>query len=117
MAEKLIKYEELARHNKSSDLWLAINDRVYDLTPYVNEHPGGPLILQKHAGKIASYAFELAAHGDGAKKKMREFEVGRIDPACVPAEDQLEKKQDSGLGLIVLLALVAAAAGYYFYMM
>ena len=68
---KLIGFEEIEKHSSATDLWVVIQDKVYDLTSYVNEHPGGPLILQKHAGKIASTAFELASHGKSAKAKMR----------------------------------------------
>jgi hypothetical protein len=37
---------EVARHNTDEDLWVIINGRVYDLTVWLNFHPGGrdPLI-------------------------------------------------------------------------
>ncbi|EOA32447.1 hypothetical protein CARUB_v10015723mg, partial [Capsella rubella] len=36
---------EVAEHNKRNDCWIIIKDRVYDVTPSVEEHPGGDAIL------------------------------------------------------------------------
>lgn len=33
--------EDIAVHNKPDDLWLAINDNVYDFTDFAPDHPGG----------------------------------------------------------------------------
>ncbi|KAJ5965677.1 acyl-CoA dehydrogenase [Penicillium waksmanii] len=32
---------DVASHNKSDDLWVIIDDKVFDLTNYMHEHPGG----------------------------------------------------------------------------
>ena len=36
-----VTVEELAKHNKNDDCWLAIYDKVYNVTPYIKFHPGG----------------------------------------------------------------------------
>jgi L-lactate dehydrogenase (cytochrome) len=33
--------EDIAAHNTPDDLWLAINDNVYDFTEFAPDHPGG----------------------------------------------------------------------------
>lgn len=32
---------ELSRHNTKDDCWLAVHQKVWDVTDFVDEHPGG----------------------------------------------------------------------------
>ena len=41
----MITREELARHNTREDCWMSIEGMVYDVTPYIQYHPGGDKIL------------------------------------------------------------------------
>merc|ERR1712014_516463 len=34
--------EEVAKHNKKEDLWIAVKGIVMNVTDWVDEHPGGP---------------------------------------------------------------------------
>ena len=38
---RIITAEEVGQHNKTSDLWLAIGDSVWDFTEFAPRHPGG----------------------------------------------------------------------------
>ncbi|PLB44146.1 hypothetical protein P170DRAFT_513400 [Aspergillus steynii IBT 23096] len=49
--------EDVARHNRSADLWVIIDKEVYDLTNFQAEHPGGDRILRRLAGQDASKEF------------------------------------------------------------
>ena len=55
-ADKVFKLAEIAAHNTASSIWLCINGGVYDVTPYLNDHPGGSEIMLHHAGKVATRA-------------------------------------------------------------
>ena len=33
--------EEIAHHNNEGSAWIILNDRVYDVTNFLLEHPGG----------------------------------------------------------------------------
>ncbi|XP_013386990.1 cytochrome b5 [Lingula anatina] len=37
--------------------WIIIDNKMYDISGYVSQHPGGDIIL-KHAGKDATLAFQ-----------------------------------------------------------
>ena len=52
------------------DLWIVIEDRVYDVSTFW-EHPGGMQELTNHAGADATKAFKLKNHSDSAKKEMK----------------------------------------------
>lgn len=52
----------VATHNSVSSCWSVINGKVYDLTKWVNEHPGGPRAITGICGVDGSSAFN-GKHG------------------------------------------------------
>ncbi|KAK4056776.1 hypothetical protein OIO90_002328 [Microbotryomycetes sp. JL221] len=50
--------DQVAKHNSKDDLWMIINGKVYDLTTFAPEHPGGMKVLIKYAGKDATAEYE-----------------------------------------------------------
>ena len=52
---------EVAKHNDTKSLWIVVDKKVYDVTKYMKEHPGGPAILKGVAGKECSKEF-YASH-------------------------------------------------------
>lgn len=36
-----LKTADVASHNKANDLWIIVDEDVYDLTKFQEEHPGG----------------------------------------------------------------------------
>lgn len=63
MAEtkKYITSEELKGHNKAGDLWISIQGKVYDVTNWAKDHPGGDIPLLALAGNDVTDAF-IAYH-------------------------------------------------------
>jgi cytochrome b involved in lipid metabolism len=49
--------EEVLKHATGQDCWSVINGQVYDLTSYVNEHPGGAALINAICGQDGSAAF------------------------------------------------------------
>ncbi len=64
MSKELKEYEwsEVAEHNKEDDYWIVINNKVYNPTDYINDHPGGPIVITNISGKDATLKFEEAGH-------------------------------------------------------
>lgn len=52
-----ISLEELSSHKTKDDLWIAVEGKVYDITRFQVEHPGGSSILKKVAGTDATKHF------------------------------------------------------------
>ena len=50
---------DVGAHNKASDCWMVIHDKVYNVTSFIasGQHPGGPVITQG-CGKDATTLFE-----------------------------------------------------------
>jgi cytochrome b involved in lipid metabolism len=57
---------EVAKHNSSNDCWSIVNNQVYNLTSYINSHPGGAANINNMCGKDASSAFSNQ-HGSQGK--------------------------------------------------
>ncbi len=52
----------LSRHNTITDCWTALGDKVYNITPYLDFHPGGIDELMRCAGKDGTDLF-MTTHG------------------------------------------------------
>ncbi|EGG06820.1 uncharacterized protein MELLADRAFT_48310 [Melampsora larici-populina 98AG31] len=52
-----ISRDELAKHNKKDDAWSSFHGKVYNITPYLNYHPGGVPELMRVAGKDGTELF------------------------------------------------------------
>ncbi|GLJ44907.1 hypothetical protein SUGI_0945380 [Cryptomeria japonica] len=70
-----ISTQELRTHNNVDDLWLSIQGKVYDVTKWVNTHPGGDLPLLNLAGQDVTDAF-IAYHPGSAWKYLDQFMIG-----------------------------------------
>ncbi len=86
--ELLGKYSvaDVAKHNKSEDCWIIIRGRVYDITNFLDDHPGGPSVLADVAGTDATEQFERAGHPDSVHKVMNKFHIGVIESATTNSE-------------------------------
>lgn len=49
--------DEVAKNNTLESLWVIIDAKVYDLTEFVDAHPGGETVLQQVAGTDATGDF------------------------------------------------------------
>ena len=49
--------EDIQAHNRSDSCWIVIQGNVYDVTSFLQAHPGGAAVLLENAGKDASNAF------------------------------------------------------------
>lgn len=73
--KKYITAEELKKHNKQDDLWIAIQGKCYNVTDWVKEHPGGDIPIRSLAGQEATDAF-IAFHPGSAWKYLDKFFTG-----------------------------------------
>ncbi|EGG15683.1 cytochrome b5 domain-containing protein [Cavenderia fasciculata] len=70
--------EVIAKHNKRDDCWLLINGKVYNVSSFIEEHPGGDIILAG-AGKDCTTMFELSGMGSDVYLQMKDYHIGYCD--------------------------------------
>ncbi|XP_065006601.1 cytochrome b5-like [Musa acuminata AAA Group] len=81
---KFYTLAEVLTHNSPKDCWLIINGKVFDVTKFLEDHPGGEEVLLASIGKDASDDFEDIGHSTTARAMMVEYCVGEIDVATIP---------------------------------
>ncbi len=71
--------QQVATNNRASSCWTVIDGWVYDLTRWINSHPGGPAAIIKLCGIDATAAFS-AQHLNQPKpaQRLATFRLGPI---------------------------------------
>eukprot|EP00544_Gedaniella_sp_CCMP2646_P003650 CAMPEP_0202494032 /NCGR_PEP_ID=MMETSP1361-20130828/10479_1 /ASSEMBLY_ACC=CAM_ASM_000849 /TAXON_ID=210615 /ORGANISM="Staurosira complex sp., Strain CCMP2646" /LENGTH=136 /DNA_ID=CAMNT_0049124423 /DNA_START=37 /DNA_END=447 /DNA_ORIENTATION=+ len=125
--KKEFTLEEISKHNTQGSCWLIIGNlsnggpKVYDVTKYLDDHPGGAEVMLDVAGQDADEFFEDIGHSNDARKELTKHYIGeyKIDPAVLAkmkadAEKAATASSSSGnTMLIIVVALLAIAYGYY----
>jgi cytochrome b involved in lipid metabolism len=77
--EKYYTMEEVQKHNSRESCWTVVREDVYDLTKWIDKHPGGADKILKLCGKDGTQAFERK-HGGQEKpeKSLEQFEIGKL---------------------------------------
>ncbi|NXF19529.1 NB5R4 reductase, partial [Rhodinocichla rosea] len=78
--------DELSKHNKKEDCWICIRGFVYNVTPYMEYHPGGEDELMKAAGTDGTDLFDQVHRWVNYESMLKECLVGRmaVKPIAIP---------------------------------
>ncbi|MXQ88728.1 hypothetical protein E5288_WYG003354 [Bos mutus] len=90
--------EELKKHNKKDDCWICIRGFVYNVSPYMEYHPGGEDELMRAAGSDGTDLFDQVHRWVNYESMLKECLVGRMamKPAF-PKDYHEEKKVLNGM--------------------
>jgi len=78
---RIFTTEDVARHNSPSSCWVTRGGKVYDVTAFLPDHPGGDDIVLKHAGQSVDAAMKNPDehdHSESAYEMLDEYIVGRL---------------------------------------
>ena len=81
LGDEQITLSDLARHNDpQAGWWMAIRGQVYDLTTFLEAHPGGDRLLRACAGTDATASYQRVEHHlqPEVHAMLDRFKIGRL---------------------------------------
>jgi 4-hydroxysphinganine ceramide fatty acyl 2-hydroxylase len=78
---KIYTEEDLVPHNTLKSCWVTRSGKVYDVTEFLVDHPGGEELIIKHGGKDVGEPMKDSlehVHSDSAYEMLEEYVIGRL---------------------------------------
>ncbi|MCO5249469.1 MAG: fatty acid desaturase [Chitinophagales bacterium] len=79
---------EILQHNQIDDCWIVLFNKVYDITNFLDKHPGGAEILMTRAGEDATSFFQTR-HGVTSSRELKHLEKYQI--GVLSQNEQIEE--------------------------
>lgn len=93
--EKTISGKEVAQHNTRQSCWIIVHGNVYDVTEFLDDHPGGSKIILKYAGKDATQEYDPIHSPDAITTNLpQEKHLGPVDPNTVEKVELVTSNQE-----------------------
>ncbi|KAI9771309.1 MAG: hypothetical protein M1840_002279 [Geoglossum simile] len=86
-----LSLEEVSSHNISTDAWVVVNGKVYDVTKFMLVHPGGAEPILRYAGKDATKAYNEVHVPSTIETFPQPKIVGQISRSSMTPERQVAK--------------------------
>ncbi|XP_031564402.1 acyl-lipid (8-3)-desaturase-like [Actinia tenebrosa] len=85
MTKKTFTWKELGQHNTHQDALVAVRGKVYDVSQFIERHPGGRDVLLMAAGKDITMVFEsYHALSENAPRVLEKYYVGELISSQYP---------------------------------
>jgi len=82
MSKPLVTVADVAKHNTKDDCWIIYKGKAYDISKFVEAHPGGEDVLLDLAGRDCTRDFDDVGHSESAIEMMVEFLQGDMEPVA-----------------------------------
>lgn len=73
-----VTMDEVAAHNSVQSCWVIYKKRVYDVTSFLNSHPGGKKVIVPYAGKDMTTAYDENGHSAEANTMLSKYFIGEL---------------------------------------
>ncbi|KPI89705.1 putative cytochrome b5-like protein [Leptomonas seymouri] len=111
----LIRLSEVEKHTAEDDLWFVKDHKVYDISKFVDQHPGGVDTLLGVAGKDGTYDFDAVGHSDTAVQDLARYYIGDVHPEDVDKVPQASIKAANNYFGIAVIVIVAAVCAFFIF--
>ena len=85
---------ELVRHNKKTDMWMAYEGIVYDVTKYVEFHPGGVEEILRGKGRDGTALFNEVHSWVNLRNMLKSCTVGQLVEDPLPGPVKFSSKRE-----------------------
>lgn len=82
MTQLQLTREQVSVHHTTSSTWVIVNEKVYDITEFLEGHPGGEEILLQYGGKDITKVLQdedQHLHSDVAYQMLEEYCIGYLE--------------------------------------
>ncbi|MDO8668665.1 MAG: cytochrome b5-like heme/steroid binding domain-containing protein [Candidatus Buchananbacteria bacterium] len=69
--------QEVAKHSAPEDCYLIVNQKVYDVSSFVNQHPGDRRNIEGNCGREVTGLF-ASIHSNFAWDLLKKYEIGNL---------------------------------------
>jgi fatty acid desaturase/predicted heme/steroid binding protein len=77
--DRAVTWQELAEHNAADSAWIAVDGAVYDVTEFVDRHPGGREMLLLSVGREATDLFNsYHPFTDAPRAVLHKYRIGKL---------------------------------------
>ncbi|KAF7775784.1 hypothetical protein Agabi119p4_4177 [Agaricus bisporus var. burnettii] len=122
----VITLEQLRANKTRDSLYVLLHKKVYNVTKFIDEHPGGDEVILAEAGQDATEAFEDVGHSDEARALLPGMFIGDFEEGSElkiksgAAEAQAKRvagavEQGSNLMYFIPLTLLGGYFAWRFY--
>lgn len=82
--------EDVASHKTSSSCWVTRGSKVYDVSAFLSDHPGGDDLILKVAGQDIGDSMKDPLeheHSDSAYEMLEGYVIGRLGSQATTVSD------------------------------
>ncbi|KAK7431312.1 hypothetical protein QQZ08_002083 [Neonectria magnoliae] len=106
MGDRVFLLSELQNHRTKDDCWIAIHAKVYDVTNFIGNHPGGKAVILQHAGTDATNAFEEVHPAELLDEYLTPQQLlGRLEPVEWPRMEMTRSMATATPRMVTILSI------------
>ena len=101
---------QMASHDQRTDVWMSLHGKVYDVTKYLEDHPGGEeVLLDSRVARMAPRTLRMWATSNEARKALTKYEIGELPPSERVAASSESGSSGGGGGMMMALPVLDRA--------
>lgn len=83
---------EIKQHSTEASAWIVAGENVYDVTDYIEHHPGGKYSIMKKTGGAVDCTRDLKFHSKSGQKYWDQFLIGKVTK--IPSKNGLPVEKE-----------------------